>query len=274
MPPPRFALRPANRAALFALAALVCLAPLRDVRAQGTPDDAGAKAGGPSPASSSTSPSAPASAAPVGVGDPNAPFYPYVVINQGVGEILRNYAERLGLGLDVTGRPTGTVQGPIRAATDEAFLREVGRQAAVDVFTYEGTLYASPLSRRETRTVSGDVGSQERLDAALARIGLPPGRFPVRFDREAKITVISGPPRFVELAFDVASRLNIEDRFESPLERIRARREAQARRERAGTGAPVTVFRGSSGNTVSPPLAVPRPQSAQDEAEADAPLDE
>ena len=193
--------------------------------------------------------------------DRAASEFPYRVRRQGLEDVLRFYAERNGLGVVGKDLPATVIEGPIEARTEDEFLRAVAAAGGVDLFTFGGSLYASPVTARATKIVTAEVDGQDELEATLGRLGVPFDRFEVRFDPPTGLIALSGPPSFVELTSDILSRIERKPEPE-PEPELSVPPPRQPAPEPPRVAAPiepsapprpsVTVFRGASKTVVTP----------------------
>jgi type III secretion protein C len=129
--------------------------------------------------------------------------FAYVADHKDVKEVLRD----LGASEGVMTWISPQVEGSVTGRFDEAPQRFLDRMADSFGFIwyYDGSvLRVSGPNEARSQTIGLVHATTDDLRAALSRLGVNDPRFPVLYDDKTRTAVVSGPPRMVELATDVA----------------------------------------------------------------------
>ena len=163
--------------------------------------------------------------------------YEYVVVDQDLRTVLQQFGANLGLRVSMTEAVQGRVRGRIPPLPPRQFLDHLAQAYGLDWF-YDGAVLAvSALSETETRFLTLQGLDARALEAGLRAADLFDPRFALRPGPGPETAVVSGPPRYVKLAQDVASALAV--RAAAP--------------PAPGAIVTVTVFRGTSAAKVQLP---------------------
>jgi len=129
--------------------------------------------------------------------------FAYVADHKDVKEVLRD----LGASEGVMTWISPQVEGVVTGRFDETPQRFLDRMADSFGFIwyYDGSvLRVSGPNEARSQTIGLMHATTDDLRAALSRLGVNDPRFPVLYDDKTRTAVVSGPPRMVELAADVA----------------------------------------------------------------------
>lgn len=129
--------------------------------------------------------------------------FAYVADHKDVKEVLRD----LGASEGVMTWISPQVEGVVTGRFDETPQRFLDRMADSFGFIwyYDGSvLRVSGPNEARSQTIELMHATTDDLRAALSRLGVNDPRFPVLYDDKTRTAVVSGPPRMVELASDVA----------------------------------------------------------------------
>ncbi|WP_233217144.1 type III secretion system outer membrane ring subunit SctC [Trinickia dabaoshanensis] len=129
--------------------------------------------------------------------------FAYVADHKDVKEVLRD----LGASEGVMTWISPQVEGVVTGRFDETPQRFLDRMADSFGFIwyYDGSvLRVSGPNEARSQTIGLVHATTDDLRAALSRLGVNDPRFPVLYDDKTRTAVVSGPPRMVELASDVA----------------------------------------------------------------------
>jgi type III secretion protein C len=129
--------------------------------------------------------------------------FAYVADHKDVKEVLRD----LGASEGVMTWISPQVEGVVTGRFDETPQRFLDRMADSFGFVwyYDGSvLRVSGPNEARSQTIGLVHATTSDLRAALTRLGIDDPRFPVLYDDKTRTAIVSGPPRMVELAADVA----------------------------------------------------------------------
>ena len=126
--------------------------------------------------------------------------YSYIVVNQSVADVLRNFGYNTGLRMSIAPDISGVVHGRIDATTAGDFLDAVTKSNALDWY-YDGVvMYVSPASAELTATVPLHGVSFSAIKESMGRLGLLDDRY--KFSAEehgaaSDFVIVAGPPSYV-----------------------------------------------------------------------------
>ncbi|TKC91840.1 EscC/YscC/HrcC family type III secretion system outer membrane ring protein [Trinickia terrae] len=142
--------------------------------------------------------------------------FQYVADHKDLKEVLRD----LGASENVITWISPQVDGAVTGRFDETPQRFLDRMADSFGFIwyYDGAvLRVSGPNEAKSATIGLTHASTEDLRRALARLNVTDPRFPVLYDDATGTALVSGPPRMVELATDVAHLIDRDvERADAP----------------------------------------------------------
>ena len=133
--------------------------------------------------------------------------FEYVADHKDLKEVLRD----LGASQNVVTWISPQVDGVVTGKFGEAPQRFLDRMTDSFGFIwyYDGSvLRVSGPNEARSATIGLEHASTQDLRGALVRLGVTDPRFPVLYDDQTNTAVVSGPPRMVELATDVAHQID------------------------------------------------------------------
>ena len=123
--------------------------------------------------------------------------YPYSVVSQDVGDVLRNFGYNAGLRVSVSQDVKGTVLGHAGRGSAREFLDGITKSNDLDWYSDGTVLYVSPASEEETTVVDLHGYPFGVVQKGLADANLLDARYRVMQHGTADAAVVSGPPSFV-----------------------------------------------------------------------------
>lgn len=142
--------------------------------------------------------------------------FQYVADHKDLKDVLRD----LGASENVMTWISPQVDGSVTGRFDESPQRFLQRMSDSFGFIwyYDGSvLRISGPNEARSATIGLTHASTEDLRRAFDRLGVSDPRFPVLYDDKSRSAIVSGPPRMVELASDVARLIDREgERSEEP----------------------------------------------------------
>ncbi|PMS12823.1 EscC/YscC/HrcC family type III secretion system outer membrane ring protein [Trinickia caryophylli] len=132
-----------------------------------------------------------------------AGHFQYVADHKDLKEVLRD----LGASENIVTWISPQVDGTVTGRFDESPQRFLERMSDSFGFIwyYDGSvLRVSGPNEAKSATIGLQHASAEDLRRAFKRLGIADPRFPVLYDDDTGTAIVSGPPRMVELATDVA----------------------------------------------------------------------
>lgn len=150
-----------------------------------------------------------AAAVPASAATPNwgrAP-YRYVSVEQDIRDLLKDFAARLGLTIQMSERVQGTVRGRLPPAPPRDFLEQLARTYGL-LWYWDGfILWVYSLEEADSRVLKLQTAGTQQLADALAELDIWDDRFPIRASQSSSILHVTGPPRYVELVNATAEML-------------------------------------------------------------------
>ena len=129
--------------------------------------------------------------------------FAYVADHKDVKEVLRDLGASEGVMTWISPQVEGVVTGRFDE-TPQRFLDRMSDSFGF-IWYYDGSvLRVSGPNEARSQTIGLVHATTDDLRAALSRLGVNDPRFPVLYDDKSRTAVVSGPPRMVELATDVA----------------------------------------------------------------------
>ena len=129
--------------------------------------------------------------------------FAYVADHKDVKEVLRDLGASEGVMTWISPQVEGVVTGRFDE-TPQRFLDRMSDSFGF-IWYYDGSvLRVSGPNEARSQTIGLVHATTDDLRAALARLGVNDPRFPVLYDDKTRTAIVSGPPRMVELATDVA----------------------------------------------------------------------
>lgn len=134
--------------------------------------------------------------------------YRYVVVEQELRELLREFGQNVGLPVRISETVSGEVNGRLPELPPEQFLDRVAERYGL-VWYYDGFVLHISAAEESSGTMLplGRVTPQ-RVQRELASLGIRDERFPMRFSDEANVLFTVGPPRYVDLVQQMINALN------------------------------------------------------------------
>jgi type III secretion protein C len=152
-------------------------------------------------------------AAPVGTGEEAGPEVPWTerrtalqVENIEIADLLRQIASANGLSVQIDERIKGTISGRFSASPQSVFNR-LSRKHGFQWFFDGNSLVVSPAGDVKTEMIRLSAEAMNQLKATMRQLRIYDPRFPIREDRENRLTIFSGPSRYVDMLLGVARGL-------------------------------------------------------------------
>lgn len=125
--------------------------------------------------------------------------YPYVIVEQRLPEVLREFGANLGLPTEVSDSVEGVVRGPWPELTASAFLRRL--EAAYRLQSYYDGRVLHVTTAEEARSEMLRLNSVAFADltAELDSLGLLDRSYALRPAPNGRAALAYGPPRYLEL---------------------------------------------------------------------------
>jgi general secretion pathway protein D len=136
--------------------------------------------------------------------------YAHVAVDQSLVDLLREFANDQGLNLIVSAEVTKSdvrISGSFPAQAPETFLNKVTHDNGL-IWYYDGTsIYVYRNDELKSRFFSLANVEPDAVAATLEKIGVPLGRFTVRYLPRERLLYVVGAPRLVELIEEVIKTL-------------------------------------------------------------------
>ncbi|WP_028320250.1 type III secretion system outer membrane ring subunit SctC [Desulfatiglans anilini] len=136
-------------------------------------------------------------------------LYSHVSEGEDLADLLRDFCSSQHLSAVVSEQVKGTVKGRFIQMEPEVFLEHICRAYSLLWYCEGGqTLYFNRSGEWGSKIIIMKNLSFQMLEETLERMGALDERFRLEMLNEDGTLYVSGPPRYVELVSDVASKLN------------------------------------------------------------------
>jgi type III secretion protein C len=136
--------------------------------------------------------------------------YPYVVVDQDLVSVLKEFGQHLGTPVQISDDVHGRVIGRIPPLAPRAFLDRLAGQYGFNWYYDGSTLAIAANSELVQRTIPLGKASFEKLNTDLDRLGISDGRYSLRHPDGSDLVMVAGPPRYAELVQQTIESLNKE----------------------------------------------------------------
>lgn len=149
-------------------------------------------------------------AGPAGAATPHwgAKPYVYVSVDQDIREVLKDFASRLGLTIQISDKVQGTVHGRLPPLPPQQFLDQLARTYGL-LWYWDGfILWIYTLEEADSRVLKLQTAGTQQLADTLAELDIWDPRFPIRVSQTSNIIYVTGPPRYVDMVASTADMLD------------------------------------------------------------------
>lgn len=133
--------------------------------------------------------------------------FPYLVVDQALPDVLREFGHNLDLPIDISPKIKGRVRQYEHDGSAGRFLDYLVAEHRLDWIVDRGRLYISSVDEQIARSWPGSADVFESARTALANAGLGDSRYDVGFDGGASTISLLAPPRYMALASPVIERV-------------------------------------------------------------------
>lgn len=131
----------------------------------------------------------------------------YEAQGKDIKDVLRDFGASQGIPTRIAADVSGTVSGKFRLPP-RRFLDTLAASFGF-VWYYDGeVLDITTASALQSTLIKLDTADTAELRAALERLHVTDERFPIVYDNAQGTALVNGPPRYVQMVADVASRLD------------------------------------------------------------------
>jgi type III secretion protein C len=126
--------------------------------------------------------------------------YPYSVIDQDVGAVLREFGQNMGLRVKLSTKVNGPVSGKLPRLPALEFLNHVCQMHGLEWYYDGATLHISSVTEENTRFLSlHKAVSLPALIESLKQLSFYDERYPLRASADHASLIITGPPAYAAL---------------------------------------------------------------------------
>ncbi|WP_019956785.1 hypothetical protein [Yoonia vestfoldensis] len=140
----------------------------------------------------------------------------FMIIDQQVGDVLREYATAFGLSINMDPAIEGRLTNFSGIYTTTGFLDAVTARFGLVWYDDGVTIHVSPLDEMKSVVIDFNGMPPAALTAALTDMGAHDPRFALR-ETTAGIGIVTGPPRYVELVENTFLMLAQRDTPDAPV---------------------------------------------------------
>ncbi|WP_018606702.1 type III secretion system outer membrane ring subunit SctC [Uliginosibacterium gangwonense] len=135
-------------------------------------------------------------------------------------ELLRSLGASQNVATWISPQVTGAVTGKF-STTPQQFLDLMASTFGISWYYDGSVLYVYGTNETRSATFSLSSSGINALRNSMDRMGVTDSRFPLRTDQKARVVVVSGPPRYVELVSQIARVVgrNVQQ-FDAPEVRV------------------------------------------------------
>lgn len=130
------------------------------------------------------------------------------IIDQDIKDVFRDFSAGMDLRIDISKDLKGRVRNIVGQDTAFGFLDLISRRYDLSWFFDGQVVYIADVSETRTVIFQIDRSDAERLEKALARLGIADDRYPLIYSDEANVARLTGPPRLIELAETTLAAIN------------------------------------------------------------------
>ncbi|WP_064609308.1 type III secretion system outer membrane ring subunit SctC [Photobacterium sp. J15] len=134
--------------------------------------------------------------------------YQHLGQNEPLADVLKGFAANYGLSAVISECITDKFNGQVSAKTANHFLSQLQAAYGFIWFRYGNTVYFNCGSEMQTKVLSLKRLSPMVLKKGMDQIGLDLNRFGWRALQDKGLLLVSGPPRFVDIAQQIAIGLD------------------------------------------------------------------
>ncbi|CAM3811391.1 type III secretion system outer membrane ring subunit SctC [Vibrio aquimaris] len=134
--------------------------------------------------------------------------YSYRAKNTPLPDVLNAFSAHYGLFGVVSECFKDSFSGNIKAESGDAFLNQLSSAYNIVWFRIDSTIYFNCSNEIQTKLITLNNASSERFSNKMKNIGLDPNRFGMRALPGTGMLLVSGPPKFLEIAIDAAKAVD------------------------------------------------------------------
>lgn len=133
--------------------------------------------------------------------------YPYLIVDQALGEALKEFGHNLDISVEVSNAVKGRVRRYDHEGSSGEFLKFLASEHGFDWVFDQGRLFISSSGEKVVRSWPAGSEALEAAKTALSNAEIDDGRFPVGFNSSRGELSLSAPPRYMALAAPVIDRM-------------------------------------------------------------------
>ena len=131
----------------------------------------------------------------------------YAVVDQDLRDVLTEVTQQSGLRLNLSEAVHGRVRGRLPPAPFSVILDQLAKTYGFDWYYDGGVLYVSAASEAQGKMLPLGPVDLSQLTRSLDTLGISDPRWPLRGSADAKVAIVDGPPRYVQLVEQTQSAL-------------------------------------------------------------------
>ncbi|MEO6921876.1 MAG: type III secretion system outer membrane ring subunit SctC [Collimonas sp.] len=145
-----------------------------------------------------------------------SPRFQYVADHKDLKDVLRDFGASENIMTSISPHVEGSVSGRFESSPEQ-FLDKMANTFGF-IWYYDGAVLSiAGANEARNATIGLKHSNVAELRRILASLGIADRRFPVRYDGETGLVIVSGPPRYVELVSDVA---HLIDQTSAPSDKV------------------------------------------------------
>lgn len=123
----------------------------------------------------------------------------YSVVDQDLRDVLTEVVRQSGQRLNLSDAVHGRVRGRLAPAPLGPFLDRLARTYGLDWYFDGTTIWISAASETTNKMLPLQSVDPTQLEHTLDTLGISDQRWPLRISPDAKVTIVDGPPRYLQL---------------------------------------------------------------------------
>lgn len=123
----------------------------------------------------------------------------YSVVDQDLRDVLTEVVRQSGRRLNLSDAVHGRVQGRLAPAPLGPFLDRLARTYGLDWYFDGGAIWVSAASETTNKMLPLQSADPAQLEHTLDALAISDQRWPLRISPDAKVLIVDGPPRYLQL---------------------------------------------------------------------------
>ena len=132
----------------------------------------------------------------------------YTVVDQELRDVLVEVTRQSGLRVNISDGVRGRVRGRLPSAPFPEFLDRLATMYGLDWYFDGSTVFISAAGEAVSKMLPLGSVDPAQLTQTLAALGISDQRWPLRAAADAKVMIVDGPPRYLQLVEQTVGALS------------------------------------------------------------------